>query len=90
MKKPTGGIFSRVWKAVDPKGNIFTTQIVCKPYQSHNQLFKRPHFYTGLEGHEAKRPHLYMGLEGHEAKRQHFYTGLEGPGNQPIRPARSP
>ncbi len=80
--KPTGRIFTRVWKTMEPKGRIFTrvweAQIVCKPYQSTNQFFKKPHFYTGLEGREARRPHFYMGLEGHEAKRTHFYTGLEG------------
>ena len=84
MKEPKGNIFTRVWKAMGPKGFIFTTQIVCKPYQSHSQLFKRPHFHTGLEGHEAKRPHFYTGLEGHEAKRPHFYTGLDG--HAPRRP----
>ena len=64
MQEPKNRICTRVWKAIEPKGFIFTTQIVCKPYQSHCQLFKRPHFYTGLEGHEAKRPHFYTGLEG--------------------------
>ena len=53
--KPKGYIFTWVWKAMETKSIIFTTQIVCKPYQSHSQLFKRPHFYTGLEGHEAKK-----------------------------------
>ena len=78
MKEQQGRIFTRVWKAMKPKGRVFTTRIVCKPYKSHSQFFKRPHFHTGLEGHEAKRPHFYTGLEGHEAKRHHFYTGLEG------------
>ena len=63
---------------MEPKGRIFTPQVVCKPYQSHSQLFKRLHFYTGLEGHDAKRHHFYTGLEGHEPKRPHFYMGLEG------------